>query len=61
VFAFASEKYLYYGLKYKVEILLLAVVVLFIFNLFIGKNRNRKLAEAFHARTISTIKKNFAH
>ena len=35
-FKSASEKYIYYGLKYKIEIMLLSVVIMFVFNFFLG-------------------------
>lgn len=39
-FESATEKYLYYAGKYKIELLLIILVVIFIFNLFIGKKVN---------------------
>ena len=60
-FESASEKYIYYIGKYKIELILLIVVFIFLFNLFIGKKINRQLAEAFHLRCIDAIKQNFAH
>lgn len=57
----AVEKYMYYLNKYKVEIMLLFSALIFLFNLFLGKSKNRSLAEAFHVRTLEVIKKNFAH
>ena len=60
-FESSTEKYIYYFLKYKLELILVSCALLFIFNLFIGKKINRKLAEAFHIRCLDAIKKNFAH
>ncbi len=60
-FKSASEKYIYYGLKYKLEFLLVAITLMFVFNFFLGKKVNSNLAVAFHQRCIEPLQKNFAH
>lgn len=47
-FKSSMEKYIYYGLKYKVEIMLIVFTITFVFNLILGKKVNRNLANAFH-------------
>lgn len=61
VFNSIMEKYLYYSLKYKIEVVLGILFVLFVFNFFLGKRVNVSLARAFHARTLDCVNKNFAH
>lgn len=60
-FKSASEKYIYYVMKYKIEFLLFIVLVIFIFNFFLGKKINFNLANSFHQRTLEVLSKNFAH
>jgi len=55
------EKYVFYGKKYKYEIVLVSFVFAFIVSFFSGKSLNRTLVNALHNKTLETINKNFAH
>jgi len=55
------DRYLWYANKYKIEAVLFGFALTFMFNFFLGKRVNFKLANAFHSRVIPTLNDNFAH
>ena len=51
--------YLYYAMKFKFEIMLSLVFIMYVINLFLGKKANFKIAHAFHNKVLDTIADNF--
>ena len=55
------EKYMYYGRKYLPEICLVIIGIVYILNIFVGKNVNSKFAIAWLNKCLPMLKENFSH
>ena len=56
-----TEKYLYYANKYKIEIALAILAIVYMLNFFTGKNVNSKIAAMWLTEALPGLKDNFAH
>ena len=52
---------MWYANKYKIEAVLVGLALTFLFNFYLGKRVNLKLANSFHARTLPVLSENFSH
>ena len=61
VFESETEKYMYYGRKYLVEICLGSIFFVYILNIFVGKKVNTKIVSMWLAEAVPVLQKNFHH